>query len=297
MPIRVTCHSCGKEFSAWEDLVGKSVQCPKCHAQQIIPLPGQSNRRAEPATDDDDEFSLAALEPPPKAAPMRELPTSLPKPVPTNTCPHCHAPMPLEAVLCDHCGYDKKQGKQLAAFKADETPTYTGFERWFREQLSEGETPEGVVLIVKILGGLVALFLIVVLIASLRFWSLLLLVPLLVLVVLFALGKIGGGSANVWTLVLLLQRLASWRELAWPFPRLRSLDLRNSELTDDDLAELEDLKNVEALDLENTQLTDAGLVYLEDQQQLRFLVLRKTSVTDEGVRRLQRVLPKTWIWH
>ncbi|MGE0759240.1 MAG: hypothetical protein AB7F89_10340 [Pirellulaceae bacterium] len=36
MPIRVNCPQCGKPFSAWDDLVGKSVQCPKCKHTMIL---------------------------------------------------------------------------------------------------------------------------------------------------------------------------------------------------------------------------------------------------------------------
>ena len=37
MPIRINCKHCGKKFSAWDDLVGKSVQCPKCQKKMTVP--------------------------------------------------------------------------------------------------------------------------------------------------------------------------------------------------------------------------------------------------------------------
>ena len=37
MPIRITCTQCGKAFSAWDDLVGKTVQCPKCQQKMVVP--------------------------------------------------------------------------------------------------------------------------------------------------------------------------------------------------------------------------------------------------------------------
>jgi len=37
MPIRITCRHCGKAFSAWDDLVGKAVQCPKCQQSMVVP--------------------------------------------------------------------------------------------------------------------------------------------------------------------------------------------------------------------------------------------------------------------
>ena len=36
MPIRVNCRHCGKQFSAWEDLAGQTVQCPKCKNRMIV---------------------------------------------------------------------------------------------------------------------------------------------------------------------------------------------------------------------------------------------------------------------
>ena len=37
MPIRVNCRHCGKQFSAWDNLVGQTVQCPKCKSRMIVP--------------------------------------------------------------------------------------------------------------------------------------------------------------------------------------------------------------------------------------------------------------------
>lgn len=37
MPIRINCKHCGKKFSAWDDLVGKSVKCPKCQQEMLVP--------------------------------------------------------------------------------------------------------------------------------------------------------------------------------------------------------------------------------------------------------------------
>ena len=33
----MTCTQCGKAFSAWDDLVGKTVQCPKCQQKMVVP--------------------------------------------------------------------------------------------------------------------------------------------------------------------------------------------------------------------------------------------------------------------
>jgi hypothetical protein len=66
---------------------------------------------------------------------------------------------------------------------------------------------------------------------------------------------------------------------------------------DADLANLEDLRDVEVLDLSGTEVTDAGLEYLKGLVQLQMLLLAQTRVTDAGVRRLREFLPQTAILH
>src|SRR5687768_12268711 len=73
MPMRVVCAKCGKQFSAWEDLVGKQVQCPKC--QHIMVLGG-----ANPLLDTPPTPSQA---PPQKANPVGQ---------PSKTRPPSSAP-------------------------------------------------------------------------------------------------------------------------------------------------------------------------------------------------------------
>ncbi len=49
MPMRINCPNCGKQFSAWDDLVGKSVECPKCHQKTVIGSPNEA-LESPPAT-------------------------------------------------------------------------------------------------------------------------------------------------------------------------------------------------------------------------------------------------------
>jgi hypothetical protein len=67
MPIRVTCQNCGKKFSAWDDLVGKPVQCPKCQQQMIVPGPDGTPAGVPP--EEDIFFSDAAASQSPPSAP------------------------------------------------------------------------------------------------------------------------------------------------------------------------------------------------------------------------------------
>jgi hypothetical protein len=57
-------------------------------------------------------------------------------------------------------------------------------------------------------------------------------------------------------------------------------------VTDDDLAEIPDLRIVRNLSLGRTSVTDKGIAHLADCHQLRWLDLSATAVTDEGLNRL-----------
>ena len=79
-------------------------------------------------------------------------------------------------------------------------------------------------------------------------------------------------------------------------PLTRSLYLVGSQITDDGLVHLRNLKQLETLDLKkNKRLTDAGLVHLEGLKNLDQLILIGTQVTPAGVKKLQQKLPNTKI--
>lgn len=73
--------------------------------------------------------------------------------------------------------------------------------------------------------------------------------------------------------------------------QLQALWLANTKVTDVGLAHLQELSELATLGLGNTRVTDAGLVYLQRLRQLKNLDLVGTKVTDEGVRRLRQALP------
>ena len=101
MPIRVICRQCAKQFSAWDDLRGKSVQCPKCNAEMIVP--GSSHAAtpsagALPARSSSSELSpkdLASLEEAVDDLPSLEeiLPASPDKAAPVESPPGSNRPL------------------------------------------------------------------------------------------------------------------------------------------------------------------------------------------------------------
>lgn len=87
-------------------------------------------------------------------------------------------------------------------------------------------------------------------------------------------------------------------EYAAKIPTLRELFVGNGDgsggttITDDGLAHLEGLANLERLDLQRSRVTDAGLVHLSKLERLHTLWLSGTQVTSEGLANLSSELPK-----
>jgi internalin A len=65
--------------------------------------------------------------------------------------------------------------------------------------------------------------------------------------------------------------------------RLRVLNLRNTPLSDEDLATFKRLSSLYYLDLQSTKVTDAGMVHIKGLPSLRVLSLRGTRVSDAGL--------------
>ena len=70
MPIRINRKHRGKKFSAWDDLVGKAVKCPKCQQEMMVPggdaeMPGAATPQApaslaDPMSDEADGIGLSS---------------------------------------------------------------------------------------------------------------------------------------------------------------------------------------------------------------------------------------------
>ncbi len=58
-----------------------------------------------------------------------------------------------------------------------------------------------------------------------------------------------------------------------------------------------DLNQYQMIDLEGSEITDEGLVHLYNMRGIRFLVVRETAVSEEAVQDLQQTIPRAWIWY
>jgi Leucine-rich repeat (LRR) protein len=74
---------------------------------------------------------------------------------------------------------------------------------------------------------------------------------------------------------------------------LEELDLSRLEgISDEGLAALAGLKNLNVLHLSGSPISDAGLAHLRGLKQLQSLETTGTKVTPEGLQKLQAALPK-----
>jgi hypothetical protein len=72
---------------------------------------------------------------------------------------------------------------------------------------------------------------------------------------------------------------------------LMSLDLRESQISDEGLLYVQELKNLEILNLDMTSITDKGLAYITNLESLKELSLNRTKVTDAGVSKIMETNP------
>ncbi len=77
-----------------------------------------------------------------------------------------------------------------------------------------------------------------------------------------------------------------------------ALNLAKSQISDQSLAVLSQLKNLSQLHLENSSVTDSGLAHLSGLASLQYLNLYGTGVTDAGVKHIEGLkhLRKLYVW-
>jgi len=209
--------------------------------------------------------------------------------------------------LCNACGYHLILKKVIDMEGVERPDTAKGFDRAIKKHLDDSESTDGMLLWAK-MGGL--FFVALVCFVCFGIWGLAFGAVLVVGYLIYrAQLRIRAEdnpdthverdpiAAILWTSMLTIQRLIGWRSPEPPFGALRVLTLRNATFTNEDLGQVEDLKQLQVLDLEGTGITDAGLRHLKGKKKLRFLVMKSTAVTPAGVERLQQSIPTTWIWY
>jgi hypothetical protein len=77
---------------------------------------------------------------------------------------------------------------------------------------------------------------------------------------------------------------------------LQIVELKGSKVTDAGLLTLKDIATLQGLDLRDTGITDAGLAHLQDMPGLKSLLLGGTKVTDDGVDALKKANTKLKVY-
>ncbi len=100
-----------------------------------------------------------------------------------------------------------------------------------------------------------------------------------------------------WRSMLFLSRFMKWERYDGALKGRRVITVRDRMFGDNDIMEHEGIKNVQVLDIQGTNLTDQGLLNLYDLKHLQCVVLRGTHVSPEAVFRFQQTYPRLWIWY
>ncbi len=97
-------------------------------------------------------------------------------------------------------------------------------------------------------------------------------------------------TVKIWNDTSADPQPTNWRHLS-TLESLRTLELRNTGLSDADLLHLHTMTTLEHLSLDETRITDHGLLHLQGMRSLRVLTLRNTAVTNRGIKQLKETLP------
>jgi uncharacterized Zn finger protein (UPF0148 family) len=323
----VKCPQCGQTVEVAVAQVAPPEEPPPVRIEPIAKTSAPQNRgpsredrpqawEASPdypeVLDEDDEFRLLApvelppresIAPPPPAPP--EAPKSTSSSIPgmreevlpgdqKASCPGCGKPLMTRTVICPSCGYHKGLNRRVDDFQesGDDDDKPTGFERWLRKQLADGDDP-GAIRSVLIIAGLILVGL-----GAMLFLT----IGHLVWILVGAAGVVAAGAwlgwwkLDPWQWLMFANRMIGWRQPMPPFPHRKVLDLRNMAIGDEELAALKNLSEFDVIDLEGAPVTDHGLPALYDYRNFQFIVLKDTQVTEDGAKRLQQALPSAWIW-
>ncbi len=99
-----------------------------------------------------------------------------------------------------------------------------------------------------------------------------------------------------WLMILWFARRGNWRDDPADDDSRMILDLRDQNINDLTLVQVENLSHCEVLDISGCPVSDRGVKALHFLKGLRCLVLVGTSVSAAEVGRLQKSLPNCWIW-
>ncbi|MEL7499845.1 MAG: hypothetical protein AAFN77_19735 [Planctomycetota bacterium] len=227
-------------------------------------------------------------------------------------CKKCGNPAPYGR--CSSCRFVEPRFAKMHQPLDEMKMQLSGMQLWFCKTLAEGISIGTLQLIAHLAVGLVAFFM--GLLAVLQFVngnsvSGTIVIVIAMMVVGFYIAsvikayqfvsnpraKLGWYQKPFWNLVLWMARAGKWENYDSRLQDRRVIKIRDKGFTDNQLAKLEGIRNVQVLDLENTQVTDQVVALLYRLEHLQCVVLRRTNVTHDAVVRLQQTFPKLWVWY
>ncbi len=319
--MKAACRHCGKTFSAPESWRNTKVRCPQCNGSVLVgSVDSAADTEAYDETGlDDDELRLApeterpttnlysdvlaaaaSSKPAPKArraAPAKSK-TTLPE-EDEQQCPNCAAPLRANAKLCGECGYHLRLKRVIDIQHDDEEfDDSTGFQRWLRRNLSDGESFGTLLLAAHAVIGIAGIFIA----GHYHPWGWAVLVALVVVYGVWIqwVRKQGGLDylgEKFWRAHLGFRRMTGWRAATALFKPMEQFTSHSPQFGDEQLAAIPNLELLEVLDLEGTSVTNQGLRQLTSCPRLRYVVLYRTRVKADGARKLQMAIPSANLWH
>src|SRR5262245_59405304 len=101
MPVKISC-KCGQSFTAKDELIGKTVKCPKCGNQLAIRAPQSPQQQAPQQA----RPPAAAPQPAPAAPRLDDLLAEIGiSDYSGPRCPQCNSPVQAGAQICVDCGF------------------------------------------------------------------------------------------------------------------------------------------------------------------------------------------------
>lgn len=133
MSLAVICQSCGTKLEIADDYRPNRIQCSQCGVMCDLPRHRQRKPASRPARSDSNDSELSAspkpvpIDPPSApAVPQSTKPARKPqvededddRPYelvggPIRVCSTCHRELPMDAKVCNHCGFDFRAGAKV----------------------------------------------------------------------------------------------------------------------------------------------------------------------------------------
>ena len=294
-PEHFTCPHC---FTDVRGSSGDSLKCTQCESS-FVALRSDIGATDELTLAPLESVSLQPLTPAVEApnifSDTLELQSEEKKP--DEPCGKCERMIGSDDIQCPHCGYNKRIGRKLDASDFDPYHGTFGFDRYLMTH-TQDQNPGGLMLWFHVFIAFCALVVMLVV----RSWSLVVGPILIVCYVVYRVHAnktcaFQKGKGVLPKFLLLYNRLNKWKGFTDGATLAGTiLSRRSNSFTDNSLAAIEEVEQLQILDIAGSGITDNGIRYLVKFNNLRGLVVTGCEVSHEALNELQQNLPAVCIW-